>query len=399
MSEIQENNTQETLNETHNQNVDTQFANEEAPVQTEAPQNNQDIGAQEQSTFAAAEPPAQEEGMNPADIADPAVTTTLDDLVGSDPKVTMNPEDLSGPETAENTSDFLAGDETDAPIDLEAMDSLGEVFAEDDISPTVSEDDDWDVLLRDTDGDGVSDIRESEPSDTEAVSMPTDKIVDPVPTEPENTGVVPPWLQEPSNPLPTEPEDSRNPGDQEAERDGNESPENTGTNPDMSDGGGYTYDEGAYEDAEDAFEDLQDALQDGDEEDLAEALEELQGYLGGFNHPVRLQPAGEVRLDLRGRGQPAAPALHGAPRPLRLHRAVLRAPDRALFRGFSRLAGADPGGGHTRLGPQPGLRPEGGRRVDRGRVPGRGRRTPREDEREDPGRPAPEDPVHARSRE
>jgi hypothetical protein len=50
MSDIQEINTQEILNETHNQNVDTQFANEEAPVQTDAPQNNQYIGAQEQGS-------------------------------------------------------------------------------------------------------------------------------------------------------------------------------------------------------------------------------------------------------------------------------------------------------------------------------------------------------------
>src|SRR5918993_1044243 len=40
--------------------------------------------------------PVSEEGLNPAEIPDLAVTMTLDDLVGSDPKVTMNPEDLSG---------------------------------------------------------------------------------------------------------------------------------------------------------------------------------------------------------------------------------------------------------------------------------------------------------------
>ena len=71
--------------------------------------------------------------------------------------------------------------------------------------------------------------------------------------------------------------------DPAGQHEGNVFPDEAGTDPDASDGGGYTYDEGAYEDAEDAFEDLQDALQDGDEEDLSAALEELQGYLGGFD--------------------------------------------------------------------------------------------------------------------
>jgi large repetitive protein len=103
MSEVQENNTQETLNETHNQNFDTQVSDEEAPAQTEAPQNNQDIGAQDHSTFGAAEPPAQDAVPNPADIADPAVTMSTEDLVDPDPKVTMNPEDLVGSDPAIDT--------------------------------------------------------------------------------------------------------------------------------------------------------------------------------------------------------------------------------------------------------------------------------------------------------
>src|SRR5918998_2698890 len=45
----------------------------------------------------------------------------------------------------------------------------------------------------------------------------------------------------------------------------------------------YTYDEDAYEDAEGAMKDLQHALKHGDEEERAEALEKLQGYLGGFD--------------------------------------------------------------------------------------------------------------------
>ncbi len=63
-------------NETQNQDTNTQVANEEAPAQTEAPQSNQDIGAQEQSTFEAAEPPAQEEGLNPAEITFHRVNNT-----------------------------------------------------------------------------------------------------------------------------------------------------------------------------------------------------------------------------------------------------------------------------------------------------------------------------------
>ena len=36
------------------------------------------------------------------------------------------------------------------------------------------------------------------------------------------------------------------------------------------------------------------------------------------HHPVRLQPAGALRPDLRRRGRPAAPALHDPPRAARL---------------------------------------------------------------------------------
>src|SRR5215216_1767415 len=96
-------------NESQNQNIDTQEVKQEAPAQTEAPQNNQDIGPQEQSTFEAAEP-AQEEGLNPAGNTD---LPPADDLFDPDPKVTMNPQDLSGPETAQEPLDFVAGDEID----------------------------------------------------------------------------------------------------------------------------------------------------------------------------------------------------------------------------------------------------------------------------------------------
>src|SRR5829696_9905260 len=115
MSEIQEeNNTQDFLNvnETQNQNIDIQEAKvEEAPVQTETPQD-QDIGV-------ITDPYRGPEAEEPADI-DPKVTMSSDDLVGSDPKVTMNPEDLSGPQTDqepgfdEATSDFW--DAPESPV-------------------------------------------------------------------------------------------------------------------------------------------------------------------------------------------------------------------------------------------------------------------------------------------
>jgi hypothetical protein len=139
----------------------------------------------------------------------------------------MNPEDLSGPKTAEGTSDFAGGDVTDASTDLEAMDSLGE-DAEDEISPTFTEYDDWNLTNYGDAGPSASDLFgndnvsptfpeddwkgfedpweysgdaripegtygwDIEPSDTEAVSMPADKIADPGPNEPDNTGVVRP---------------------------------------------------------------------------------------------------------------------------------------------------------------------------------------------------------------
>src|ERR671916_11596 len=81
-------------------------------------------------------------------------------------------------------------------------------------------------------------------------------------TDPQGDGSIPNDEQEP-----TSHEEYEGPAD---DQDENESPGN------MSDEEGYTYDEDDYEDAEDALEDLQDALQDGDEEDRAEALEELQ---------------------------------------------------------------------------------------------------------------------------
>src|SRR5215210_821409 len=64
--------------------------------------------------------------------------------------------------------------------------------------------------------------------------------------------------------------------------------------------------------------------------------------------------------------------------------------DRAPFRCPPRLAGTDPDDRHPHHRSQPGLCTQGERQIDRSRLPGRGRCTSREDERKDPGRPAPE---------
>src|SRR4051812_42251447 len=99
-------------NESQSQDTNIQVTNEEAPAQTEAPQNNQDIDVHEHSTFEAAPEPGPEgqetvDQVMPLDTDsepagfDPAVTMSSDDLVGSDPNVTMTPVDLFGPETAE----------------------------------------------------------------------------------------------------------------------------------------------------------------------------------------------------------------------------------------------------------------------------------------------------------
>src|ERR687894_2609469 len=81
-------------NETQNQNIDSKEVKvEEAAVQTEMPQE-QNIGVN-------TDPYRGPEAEESADISDPKVTMSSEDLVGSDPKVTMNPEDISGPQTAQ----------------------------------------------------------------------------------------------------------------------------------------------------------------------------------------------------------------------------------------------------------------------------------------------------------
>jgi hypothetical protein len=246
----------------------------------------------------------------------------------------MYPEDLSGPETAQEQPGFDDGisiEDISKPLAGDLYDSNIDDFFEPVDEP------DWGVKTAENPSDSIE-VDFGWGFDFDLPVAPEGPS-NPLPTEPTNTGVVPPWLQEPSGPFsdsvgelgidrdgngiedrweeisptvseekdpigdslspdtPEEPtpggyddmlgiskediegpsSDTDGPG---IDQDG--MPENTGINPDMS-GENYTYDEGAYEDAQDAFEDLQDALQDGDEEDRAEALEELRDYLNGFD--------------------------------------------------------------------------------------------------------------------
>src|ERR671916_3310102 len=261
-------------NETQNQNIDSsqEVKVEEAPVQqTEMPQN------QGVNTDPYRGPDVEE----PAHITDQKVTMSSEDLVGSDPKVTMNPEDLFGPETTEEPGDMIDIEDISVdPLGLDG-DGLSDDISIDNWGPT-----DWDEIGSRT-PEYVPELFEDEPAPTdqveppnseaaaplspEAVSMPHDKIVDPAGQ---------------AEPTPGGYDGSGIAGG--LDLDENRVFDQTEDNPDnlMSNHREeqvYTYDEEAYEDAEDALEDLQDALQDGDEEDRAEALEELQGYLGGFD--------------------------------------------------------------------------------------------------------------------
>src|SRR5829696_1516720 len=289
-------------NETQNQNIDSQEVKvEEAPVQTEMPQE-QNIGV---NTDQYRDPEAEE----PAHI--------------TDPKVTMNPEDLTDPVSLTETDPAVSEDLGDPalhnigvagplgtpppePIEQERRPLADELELDE---PSATDWGDWKEAVSEPGyywGDPGSegwdsadstesmykpwisdpDWRPDEPSATdqveppdseaaaplspEAVSMPVDKIVDPAGQ---------------AEPTPGGYDGSGIAGG--LDLDGNGVFDQTENNPDIMSNNGeeqiYTYDENAYEDAEDALEDLQDALQDGDEEDLYEALEELQDYLGGFD--------------------------------------------------------------------------------------------------------------------
>ena len=110
--------------------------------------------------------------------------------------------------------------------------------------------------------------------------------------------------------------------------------------------------------------------------------------------PVRLQPARAVRDQLRGRGQPAAPALHGPPGAAGLHGAVPGGPDRALRGRLPGLAGPGAGPRAAGGGSPSRLRHERARSPEGGGSAGRGGRPEREDRVQDPRGGGPEDPVH-----
>ena len=70
--------------------------------------------------------------------------------------------------------------------------------------------------------------------------------------------------------------------------------------------------------------------------------------VAAVHHPGRLQHARALRHQLRRPGQRAAPGGHDPPGPVRLGRAVLRGPPRALRRRVPGLAGAGAGAGAPR---------------------------------------------------
>ena len=139
MSDTQEINTQEILNETHDQNVDTQFANEEAPVQTDAPQNNQDIGAQEQGSVEGGYDSVSEfEGgydpvFNWADFEDdvvaeePVDTPAAGPLGGTPPLETVGWADAAGDPEIQMPPDYVgrAGVAVDGQEPNDAPDPSG----------------------------------------------------------------------------------------------------------------------------------------------------------------------------------------------------------------------------------------------------------------------------------
>ena len=121
-----------------------------------------------------------------------------------------------------------------------------------------------------------------------------------------------------------------------------------------------------------------------------------RAHLAAQHHPVRLQPSRAVRPRVRRRRQRPAPPDHAAPGPLRLHRALLRHPGRALRRSPADLARPRAGAGAGRARRPPGLRRRGGSRTPGPGRPGGGGPGRRAARSPDPPGQAPEDPLHPR---
>ena len=77
--------------------------------------------------------------------------------------------------------------------------------------------------------------------------------------------------------------------------------------------------------------------------------------VAAFHRAVRFQPAGPLRDGVHRRRRQGAPAGDGASRAVRLHRALLRHPDRALRRRVSGVAGAGAGDRPADYGPPDGV--------------------------------------------
>ena len=81
-------------------------------------------------------------------------------------------------------------------------------------------------------------------------------------------------------------------------------------------------------------------------EDRHQAGRRHRPPVAALDRAVRLHPAGALRAGVRRRRRQAPSAADGAPRAVRLDRALLRRADRALRRSVPGVAVADAGGGH-----------------------------------------------------
>ncbi|CAA9338242.1 MAG: Threonyl-tRNA synthetase, partial [uncultured Nocardioidaceae bacterium] len=133
-------------------------------------------------------------------------------------------------------------------------------------------------------------------------------------------------------------------------------------------------------------------------EDLRPGQGRDRPHLADVDHPVRLQPAGRLRPRVHRRRRRARAAGHDPLGEVRVDRALLRRPHRALRRRLPGLAGPGAGGrhpDHRRAGALPRRRRG---EAEAARRPGGDRRLRRPDAEEDPHREQAEDPVRPHRR-
>ena len=117
-----------------------------------------------------------------------------------------------------------------------------------------------------------------------------------------------------------------------------------------------------------------------------------------LDHPARLPASAEVQADLRRLGREGAHPGRDTPRHTRLAREVHRGLHRARAGEVPRLDRPRAGEGPARLRREQGIRGEGRGDAGRARDTGREGLRERHDRRQDQGRAAPEDPLHAGDR-